>query len=358
MDAGVSSGWLGLLDRHRRRRTQGIPTVTVLQGDRQVAAWLWGSMPSVGGHRWVVAKGFEAGALVAQWVGNSEVASALHAAILGLMANDAGTSTEELVCRLAGRSAWQLEHLAEQTAVAHELELSKVRSAMGMSSVAREPASPAVELLQAQRLLGRVPPLLVDPGSDSESDLCRAAIATVEFAELLPQGEVGLMLGHASADMLGSRVPDRVGMMLKEGLAHLRERGRGLDAPADHGAPVEYDGGAFARSRTERLLFETLDARARTTGVFRLNQSLERPGGGASLEVDLLSQALKLAVEVDGYHHFRDAHGYRRDRRKDVQLQQMGYVVVRVLASDVERELDHVLELIDAAAEHQRRARD
>jgi very-short-patch-repair endonuclease len=62
-------------------------------------------------------------------------------------------------------------------------------------------------------------------------------------------------------------------------------------------------------------------------------------------------------VEVDGYHHFRDVSAYRRDRDKDVVLQQIGYTVLRVLASDVEQELSYVLEKIDAAVEHRRKER-
>jgi very-short-patch-repair endonuclease len=45
---------------------------------------------------------------------------------------------------------------------------------------------------------------------------------------------------------------------------------------------------------------------------------------------------------------------YRRDRRKDVQLQELGYRVVRVLASDVHEEVEHVLEIVDGAVERLR----
>ena len=44
-----------------------------------------------------------------------------------------------------------------------------------------------------------------------------------------------------------------------------------------------------------------------------------------------------LAVEIDGYYHFQDADAYRRDRRKDLELQKRGFLVVRVLAEDVVR---------------------
>jgi very-short-patch-repair endonuclease len=96
-------------------------------------------------------------------------------------------------------------------------------------------------------------------------------------------------------------------------------------------------------------LFELLQARTETRGLFVLNAKLTHRFGTSPLEVDLLCQPLRLAVEVDGYHHFRDPMAYRRDRRKDLLLQELGYVVVRVLASDVAEESDYVIGLIHRA---------
>jgi very-short-patch-repair endonuclease len=73
------------------------------------------------------------------------------------------------------------------------------------------------------------------------------------------------------------------------------------------------------------------------------------------MEVDLLAADLRLAVEVDGYHHFQDEDAYRRDRRKDLDLQRRGYLVVRVLAEDVVCRLEEVLRTILDAVAHQAR---
>jgi very-short-patch-repair endonuclease len=355
MDAGASCDWASLIERHRQRRAQDVPTVTVLAGDRRVGAWLWHSTPSLGGHASVVASGSERDTVLAQWLGGTELRAALHASILALMANDAGVSTPELVSRKAGRSPWQLEQMAERTAIAHELALSTVRAALGLPPAPAEPASSVLVLTQAHRLLGIVPPLLVDPDSASMDGLSRAAMMVTEFAEATPQADVGLLLGDISLDSLRPGIPDRVLTILREGVVHLREHGV-MPQSAPVGVPVEYDARAFARSRAELTLFETLNARTRTHGVFMLNRKVDTSDGGAPLEVDLLAEPLKLALEVDGYHHFRDAHAYRRDRRKDVLLQHLGYVVLRVLAADVETELEHVVEIIDAAVERRRRS--
>jgi very-short-patch-repair endonuclease len=91
--------------------------------------------------------------------------------------------------------------------------------------------------------------------------------------------------------------------------------------------------------------------------LFELNRVLDARFGSAPLEVDLSCEQLRIAIEVDGYHHFRDAAAYRRDRSKDVLLQQLGYTVVRVLANDVMSEIDFVLSTIDLVVEHRREGR-
>jgi very-short-patch-repair endonuclease len=55
-------------------------------------------------------------------------------------------------------------------------------------------------------------------------------------------------------------------------------------------------------------------------------------------EIDLLAQRARVAVEIDGWFHFREPDAYRRDRAKDLVLQQSGYVVMRYLADDITAE--------------------
>ncbi|MBN2124151.1 MAG: DUF559 domain-containing protein, partial [Deltaproteobacteria bacterium] len=52
------------------------------------------------------------------------------------------------------------------------------------------------------------------------------------------------------------------------------------------------------------------------------------------------------AIELDGAQHLSDPEAYRRDRRKDVLLQQNNYFVLRFLAEDVGKRLDDVLDNI------------
>lgn len=104
-----------------------------------------------------------------------------------------------------------------------------------------------------------------------------------------------------------------------------------------------------ARSLAERLLFDCLQRQPETVDRFRLNAKLPIVFGNRPLEVDLLAPSIRLAVEVDGYYHFQNADAYRRDRRKDLLLQQHGYLVMRVLAEDVVERLDALLAAIGTA---------
>ncbi len=54
----------------------------------------------------------------------------------------------------------------------------------------------------------------------------------------------------------------------------------------------------------------------------------------------------KVAVEVDGAQHLGDPEAYRRDRMKDILLQEQGYRVLRFLAEDVVQGLDRVLDTV------------
>ena len=60
----------------------------------------------------------------------------------------------------------------------------------------------------------------------------------------------------------------------------------------------------------------------------------------------LLSEDGRIAIELDGAQHLDDAAAYRRDRRKDMLLQENGYFVLRLLAEDLGKDLDGVLDAI------------
>jgi len=113
------------------------------------------------------------------------------------------------------------------------------------------------------------------------------------------------------------------------------------------------EGEARARSATEAFLFRRLETLAETVGQFRLNHPLPISfDGWGQMEVDLFCGNARLAVELDGQQHLGDADAYRRDRRKDVLLQEHGYTVLRFLCEDVGHRLESVLDTILRAMAH------
>lgn len=111
--------------------------------------------------------------------------------------------------------------------------------------------------------------------------------------------------------------------------------------------------GELARSAVERFFFKHLESLPETKGLFALNVRLPIPfGTNPDMEVDFLCECAKLAVEIDGYHHFADKEAYRRDRRKDELLQENGYFILRFLAEDV---MSHLGEVITRITRHLKR---
>lgn len=90
-----------------------------------------------------------------------------------------------------------------------------------------------------------------------------------------------------------------------------------------------------ARSAAEQQIFDWLQQHPVTRNLFRLNNRLPITFGNRPMEVDLLCESLKIAIEVDGWFHFQDVTAYRRDRAKDWLLQSNGYWVLRFATEDI-----------------------
>ena len=98
---------------------------------------------------------------------------------------------------------------------------------------------------------------------------------------------------------------------------------------------------------------------AATSGKFKLNVELPIPfDGWGNMEVDLLCTEARIAIEIDGRQHLASVEAYRRDRRKDILLQENGYFVLRFLAVDVGQNLDFVLDAILRAMVNRERLTD
>jgi very-short-patch-repair endonuclease len=168
------------------------------------------------------------------------------------------------------------------------------------------------------------------------------ALAEAELADRLRSADVG-PASSASARRLAE---DGASEELAAAFAEVARRTSRMAAREEEEA---------ARSAAERFLFERLETLRMTAGLFALNQTLDFHHGPAPAEVDLLAASLRLAVELDGsYYHLRDQTAYRRDRRKDWELQRRGYLVLRFLSEDVVARLEEILDTILAAVELRR----
>ncbi len=111
--------------------------------------------------------------------------------------------------------------------------------------------------------------------------------------------------------------------------------------------PDQKEGVDRARSASEAFFFRRLESLPETRGRFTLNTRVPIPfRGKAELEVDFLDASARMVIELDGARHFQDAEAYRRDREKDLLLQQHGYLVLRFLAEDLTLHLATVLDTV------------
>jgi hypothetical protein len=348
------------LERHRSRRAQGVPTVTVFVGDPDAAQWIWEQWQHDSVTQAAVVRASSAIELFDAWLGGAAVRSDLELAMLQRTAELAGVTLGEFRSQVAGKTPRQLEDLVSRTSLEIGCPPALVWSALGCGSSEGDPwsiairkALPGSARAVAALLRSQLPAILVrEPSPPTANWSSIAARSLLEIAEAVPEAELGLAFSERDRDDWSQVASDRERTLLREGEVWLRAApARASQAETNSEQVIHYDPAAVARSRAERELFRQLEARPRTRGLFVLNKTLGECFGAAPIEIDLFSERLRMAIEVDGYHHFRDPVAYRRDRRKDLMLQELDFLVVRVLAADVTAELDYVLEVIERAVE-------
>jgi hypothetical protein len=395
------------LERHQRRREQGIPTLTVLAGPPRTAASLW--------HRWLaplhrpisnVPASTESDAVRA-WVDALARVRELEADAADFLGRAAGLAPGELPARLKGKTAHEREVLLQELfPSAPDGEASTACRCLLQPRVTHDASAPFDALLEAcendplrvlAALQSLVPPqaapALLLTGSTAE-DLPRAARIAAKLCASSPSLAIALTAERPSLDAYLHGGQSQALAMVREGLIELaapspEALGRKLEAlgvqPSEalsgplarlaaEGAPDEVltlfgevvrehqrdahgdEPEDRARSTEERFLYAVLDSHPATQGLFELNASPGFRLAGRAVEVDLLSRRLSLAVELDGYYHFQDEEAYRRDRRKDLALQRHGYVVLRFLTRDVVARLEEILDTLSEVITQRREA--
>ncbi len=386
------------LERHQRRREQGIPTLTVLAGPPGTAASLWRHwLASL--HRPTCTVHASSELEVARaWMDSLARLRNLEADAADFLGTAAGLAPGELPSRLEGKTAHEREILLQElfpsaptgdsAAACRCLIQSQVTHKSGapldalLAACEHQPLR-ALAAVQALVPAGTAPALLLTASGTQE--LARTARVAAKLCAALPSLAIALTVDRPSLDAYLQGASSQALAMVREGLVELsapspEALGRKLEALgvqqpealspsvkrlAADGVPDEVltlfaeaarEPQDRARSAEERFLYAFLEAHPFTQGLFELNASPDFRLSGRQVEVDLLARRLRIAVEVDGYHHFQDPEAYRRDRRKDLALQRHGFLVLRFLAQDVVARLEEILDTISEVISQRREA--
>lgn len=381
------------LQRHQHRREQGIPTLTVLEGPPAAALALWSQWVGARGRPLVLRSNGDEREGVREWLTVLDRTLPLVTLAADFLGAASGLAPGVLPRRLAEKTVHERDLLVQalapqlppgeaSTACLLLLRLAPAVHASGEAPIALLAAwdQAPLSVLAAVHALAPAdlaPALLLSSPADAEGlgDVARLATRLCDAVPRLPVAlqapsaalEAYLRDGQRQAQALVREgrvpleVPSRAELERHLGALGLAEtRGAVLERLAEEGLPREVlahyaqaarevdaaerspESEDRARSSAERFLHAFLEALPDTRGLFELNARVEFRLRGRPVEVDFLSRRLRVALEVDGYHHFRDEANYRRDRRKDLALQCHGYWVLRFLARDVVARLEEI----------------
>ncbi len=379
---GTSVG--AMLDRHERRREQGAPCVSVLVGFPGLAVRALRQWADERDRSLLQAGGLGLDALAGAWVTALSGRRELVRDAVSWLARTSDRSADELADWVARASPFDLERFLDEATLPGDPAdvcrwILKPTTSRGQVAPERVLTSLAamIPLSSASVYLAAA-----DPRSTTKPGwLENAATALARLAEAAPRLSLVLAVEPAAFERYSREGPEsRAKALVRSGViavaaqteSEILERLAGAapmtverlvepvrrlaaDGASERVAELyvaaacalETGPGEPARSAAEQFLFERLESLDATAGLFQINAELEIPfGPGRPMEVDLWAGRLGLAIEIDGYYHFQNRDAYRRDRRKDLALQQRGHLVMRVLAEDVVERLEDVLDLI------------
>lgn len=347
--------------------------IAILVGEPEATARMWAAWGAARGKRVVAcSEPSDRATLLRSWVALALEGKDVVATIAEALAARTGASAAALAYRLRsernGGAADPLDALADSPF------LHAAYEALLDAALAGRDLWPALliaverlggDLAWGPRALGelvgweRAPAIGFACGDDS---LPAAAEFAAQLADRSPRLSIAIQTGAAAwTSYTSGGAESHAKGLLRDGVIWFASNGATADSERDEArtearaaleAARARGGDAAAdrrlRSAAEALLCRALEGNAYTRGRYVPNQTIDVVFGTRLLEVDLLGTACGIAIEIDGYYHFRDAAAYRRDRRKDVLMQQAGYLVVRVLAEDVIDSVEAVLSRIVA----------
>jgi very-short-patch-repair endonuclease len=373
-----------ILDRHATRRKSGIPTITVLVGPMGAGLPVWRRWAGRTGRSVIVARANEFPH--SAWARAVAEQIDVPVAAVHSLARRARRDPDEFL------TAWRTKTSADRKLLCNALDCQEdddllwALAALANDDYARGMVTSSLCALGRPivPIIVRLAPSFTWPAVlfivASVTELSALAQEAVTWAGRVPCVPIAIAVsGAVWADYLAATPDSRVkallregelavpaidGAVVEEGLTHAGVQAgvaamlaaNGADAilvdsaaalaKATLTAPESEADDNRARSLAEQFLFEFLQSMSDTVDRFKLNATLDFRFGTRLAEVDLLCRQPPVAVEIDGYFHFRDAVAYRRDRAKDWELQRRGYRVLRFLAEDVIPHLEIVRDRI------------
>ncbi len=340
-DAALDPAFVAALDRHAAERARGACVLSVVAGDPTVARAGWAEWAAGRGYLTLTTAGASPAEaideLLAQipWLrclpgARASLAAAARLPVDAVDASlDARSGRERRAWiedvagldRQARVSGWLLSALREPRARVPDLTAAPVQGGELLAVAARLAAPIAV---------------LVDHPAPTAPWLEHAIRTAAVLVAHVPDHAVAV---GAPAELvtrvLGDGRPSAALSMARQGVVSI--------APRAEGSAVR------ARSRAARVLHAALARDPRTAGWFALDGLIPIHAGGPAIEVDLASVRARLAIEIDGWYHFRDPEGYRAARVADLRLQRAGFFVLRFLAEDVGERLELIVDEIAVA---------
>jgi very-short-patch-repair endonuclease len=336
------------LDRHGEERRGGAHVLTIVAGDAMAAQTSWGTWASRHGYLTLATQAVGLDAVVAELLAQTpwlrcvpEARKRLAAAArIDVQSVDASLDARSMSERrtwiedVAGLdpharvSGWLLSWLRHAAASVPDLTTAPVRPGE-LLAIACDLASPTAVLL-------------FHPTPD-ERWLERAVATAAELIAYVPAHSIAVTApDELVARMLCDHRPGTAWTMARQGLLRVDALARRLPGRARHS--------------TMRVLFEALARDPRTRGRFELDGKVVTADGPA-IDVALVAHADRIAVELDGWYHFHDPEGYRRDRVQDTRLVRAGYFVLRFPTEDVDDRLASTIEHLAIALAGRRAAR-
>ncbi|MBN9687552.1 MULTISPECIES: DUF559 domain-containing protein [unclassified Corallococcus] len=382
---------LDALDRHGRRRAEGIPTLSVLEGPEALGEALWSQWAARHGLAVVEVSGEDAHEAALGWARALAATRDLGADAEALATFSLTAANPRHTPVFRGKTAHERRvlldalpppaMLADATwALCRELVMGREAVVPGTLPEAVRTAfakSPGAGLRALHALVppGQAPVVRMAVG---EAPSYRGLQVGAALSNALPALAVACVVSSEALGAFLAGGETRLKAMVREGVVAVPEPASGAQGAVAALAELEREGASEARrvqaaevalaahtsarslseekarSTYETYLRDRLADHPTTSGVFRLNAPVDT-GGPRPWVVDFLSRELKLAVELDGYHHFGDRERFRRDRRKDLDLQRAGYWVYRIHWEDLLPRLEEILQTLDTLIDARRR---